>query len=104
MITAVVTFKVAKEMTPAKALETFKAASPRFQNVPGLIRKQFLYDGDKSIAGGVYLWESRAAAEACYRGVWKDNIRKVALSEPNIAWFETPVVVDNETHQVKTAA
>jgi hypothetical protein len=104
MITAVVTFNVAKEMTRAKALETFKAVSPRFQNVPGLIRKQFLYDGDKSIAGGVYLWESRAAAEACYQGVWKDNIRKVALSEPNIAWFDTPVVVDNETHQVKTAA
>jgi hypothetical protein len=34
----------------------------------------------------------------------EDNIRKVALSEPSIAWFETPVVVDNETRQVKTAA
>ncbi len=44
MITAVVTFNVPKEMTHAKALETFKAASPRFQNVPGLIRKQFLYN------------------------------------------------------------
>jgi hypothetical protein len=104
MITAVVTFKVPKEMTREKARETFKAVSPRFQQVPGLIRKQFLYDGDKGIAGGVYLWETRAAAEACYQGVWKDNVRKVAVSEPDIAWFETPVVVDNETHQVKTAA
>jgi len=104
MITAVVTFKVPKEMTRDKALETFKAASPRFHNVPGLIRKQFLYSGEKSIAGGVYLWETRAAAEACYQGPWKDNIRKVALAEPDIAWFDTPVVVDNETHQVKTAA
>jgi len=104
MITAVVTFKVPKEMTREKALETFKAASARFQNVPGLIRKQFLYSGDKSIAGGVYLWETRAAAEACYRGPWKENIRKVAIAEPDIAWFDTPVVVDNETHQIKTAA
>ena len=70
MITAVVTFKVAKEMTRAKALETFKAASARFQNVPGLIRKQFLYSADNSTAGGVYLWETRAAAEACYQGPW----------------------------------
>jgi hypothetical protein len=42
MITAVVTFKVPNEMTREKALEIFKAVSPRFQQVPGLIRKQFL--------------------------------------------------------------
>lgn len=104
MITAVVTFKVSKDMTREKASEIFKAASPRFQNVPGLIRKQFLYSADRNTAGGVYLWETRAAADACYQGPWKENIRKVAMSEPDIAWFDTPVVVDNETHQVKTAA
>ena len=52
----------------------------------------------------MYLWETRAAADACYQGPWKESIRKVAVTDPDIAWFDTPVVVDNETRQVKTAA
>jgi heme-degrading monooxygenase HmoA len=104
MITAVVTFKVPKEMTRDKALELFKSRAPIFQNMPGLISKQFLFDADRNVAGGVYLWESRAVADACYQGPWKDGIRKLALSEPEIAWFDSPVVINNETRQVKTAA
>jgi hypothetical protein len=75
----------------------------RFQNVPGLIRKQFLYN-DKDIGGGVYLWETREAAENCYfKSPWAENVRKASGgNEPEIAWFETSVVVDNESHQIKT--
>ena len=104
MITAIVTFKVPKEMTREKALDLFKSRAPIFQAMPGLISKQFLFDADRSVAGGVYLWESRGAADTCYQGPWKDGIRKLALSEPEITWFESPVVINNETHQVKTAA
>ena len=104
MITAIVTFKLPPGITRAQWLENIKVASARFQNVPGLIRKQFLYS-DKGIGGGVYLWETREAAEACYRGPWRDNVRKASGgNEPDIAWFDTQIVVDNETHQIKTAA
>ena len=74
-------------------------------NVPGLIRKQFLFD-ERGIGGGVYLWETREAAEACYyKSPWGENVRKASGgNEPEIAWFETGVVVDNESHQIKTAA
>jgi hypothetical protein len=65
MITAVVTFKLPPEMSREKWQENIKQASARFQNVPGLIRKQFLYN-DNGIGGGVYLWETREAAENCY--------------------------------------
>jgi hypothetical protein len=100
MITAVVTFKLPPDMTREKWREHNKSVSGRFQNIPGLIRKQFLYD-DEGNGGGMYLWESREAAEACYRGPWKDAVAAVALSEPIIAWFETAVIVDNENHQIK---
>jgi hypothetical protein len=104
MITAIVTFKLPPGITRAQWLENIKVASARFQNVPGLIRKQFLYS-DKGIGGGVYLWETREAAEACYRGPWRDNIRKASGgNEPDIAWFDTQIVVDNESHQIKIAA
>ena len=102
MITAVVTFKLPPEMTREKWREHNKSVSPRFQKIPGLIRKQFLYD-DNGNGGGMYLWENREAAEACYSGPWKDAVAAIALSEPHIAWFETAVIVDNETHQVKVS-
>jgi Putative mono-oxygenase ydhR len=103
MITAVVKFKIPPDMTREKMLEHNKRAVARYQNVPGLLQKQFLYS-DEGFAGGVYLWESREAAEACYRGPWRDNLRKVAITEPEITWFDAQVVVDNETHAVKGAA
>ena len=104
MITAIVTFKLPPEMSREKWQDNIKQVSTRFQNVPGLIRKQFLYDG-KGIGGGVYLWETREAAENCYyKSPWAENVRKASGgNEPEIAWFETGVVVDNESHQIKTA-
>jgi hypothetical protein len=104
MITAVVTFKLPPEMSRGKWQENIKQVSTRFQNIPGLIRKQFLYS-DKGIGGGVYLWETREAAENCYfKSPWGESVRRVSGgNEPEIAWFETRVVVDNESHQIKTA-
>jgi hypothetical protein len=60
-------------MTREKWRERNKSVSPRFQKIPALIRKQFLYD-DNGNGGGMYLWENREAAEACYSGPWKDAV------------------------------
>lgn len=104
MITAVVTFKLPPGVTRDRWLEDMKAVSLRYQNVPGLIRKQFLYN-ERGIGGGVYLWETREAAEACYRGPWRENVRKSSGgNEPDIAWFDTQIVVDNESRQIKIEA
>ena len=104
MITAVVTFKIPPGVSRAQWMQQTRDVATRFQTVPGLIRKQFLYS-DQGLAGGVYLWETREAAETCYRGPWRDNVLKASGgNEPDIAWFETAVVVDNESHQIKTAA
>jgi hypothetical protein len=103
MITAVVTFKIPPGTTRAQWLEHIKQVATRFQDVPGLIRKQFLFS-EAGIAGGVYLWETREAAEACYRGPWRDNVRKIAGADPDIAWFDTQIVVDNESQEIRIAA
>jgi hypothetical protein len=51
---------------------------------------------------GPYLGETREAAEACYRGPWRDSMRKTAGgNKPNIALFDTQIVVDNESDQSK---
>ena len=66
-----------------------------YRNLPGLVRKYYLRSEDGRRAGGVYLWESRAAAEACYGGEWKARVEQLYGSTPEILWFDTPVIVDN---------
>ena len=83
MITAVVTFKLPPGLTREQWQEHNKQVSTRFQNVPGPLRKQFLYN-ENGIGGGVYLWETREAAEACYyKSPWgKTYVRLPAGMNP----------------------
>lgn len=65
----------------------------------GLIRKDYL-NGDTG-TGGVYLWESRAAAEA-----WFTEERVQILTEkfgaaPTLTWYDNHVTVDNLKEQVR---
>jgi hypothetical protein len=104
MITAVVTAPLPQGLTREKWLENTKNIAGRFQTVPGLIRKQFLFDAERGVGGGIYLWESREAAETCYKGVWRENFTKSFGVEPSIQFFDSPVVVDNEIKDIKVAA
>lgn len=104
MITAIVTARIPKGMTRQGYIENTNKIASRFQQIPGLIRKNFLFSEEQGLGGGVYLWESRAAAEACYAGVWRENFVKAFGAEPNIAFFDSPVVVDNVLGKIIQAA
>jgi hypothetical protein len=93
MITAIVTFGLSAVVTYDMWSEIAAAAAPRFENFPGLVREQFLFN--HGLGGGVNLWESREAAEACYAAPWRESIGRVAFDDPRIEYFDTPVVVDN---------
>jgi hypothetical protein len=97
MITTLVQFRLQGPVTPEKAKELFAASAPKFRGVPGLARKYYLLSEDGRTAGGVYLWESRAAAEALYTPEWKKSIEDRYGSPPTITYFESPVIVDNLT-------
>jgi hypothetical protein len=45
--------------------------------------------------GRVYLWKTRADAEAFYSGPWLAGIRERYGMDPQIKYFETPCVTDN---------
>ena len=96
MITAVVQFDLPKPMSPEEAARTFASTAPKYKDLPGLVRKYYLLSEDGRRAGGVYLWQTRAAAEAVYNGEWKARVEQVYGSAPQIAWFDTPVIVDNQ--------
>ena len=94
MITAVVQFKLPEGTSREEVFKAFKASSPNYQGMPGLIRKYYLY-GEEGVAGGAYPWESRKAADAVYTADWRKMVTERYGSEPVIAYFDTPVIVDN---------
>jgi len=105
MITAIVQFKVGKDVSRDEVLTSIQNAAPRFQNVDQLIRKNFLFDEQRGVRGGVYTWKSREAAEAFHAkgGAWRQAIIDLSGAEPEITWFETPVLVDNTTGEIQLA-
>ncbi len=104
MITAIVQFKVGPGADKAQISENMKKVAPKFEGMPNLIRKNFLFDGDNGVGGGVYTWESREAAEAVYAegGPWRQSIRDIYGVDPDITYFETPVIVDNKMGEIQT--
>lgn len=95
MIIALVTFSLSKKWTLAEAAEVFRSTAPKYLNRAGLIRKHYFLNeaGDRS--GGIYLWESRAAAEACYTPEWRAMVTEKYGREPEIQYLHSPVSVDN---------
>jgi heme-degrading monooxygenase HmoA len=103
MITVVVQFNLPKPVSAEEATKMFEQTAPKYKNLPGLVRKYYLRSEDGRKAGGVYLWESKAAAEKVYSGEWKERVRAL-YGEPQIQWFDTPVIVDNSAGGAITKA
>jgi len=99
MITAIVRFKVPAETTLEQATNAYQGTAPKYQGLPGLVRKYYLF-GEGGEVGGVYLWESREQAEAFYNADWKKFIVDRYGDEPKIQYFESPVIVDNAISEV----
>jgi len=104
MITAVVQFALPTSVSFDEARKMFESTAPKYKNMPGLVRKYYLRSEDGRKAGGVYLWESKAAAEKVYSGEWKARVKLLYGGEPEIVYFDTPVVVDNAAAEGATKA
>ena len=73
----------------------FDEAAPKFRNVPGLVRKQFLHSKDCRTAGGVYLWNDERAARAFMTERVAPMIREKFHVDPAIEFYDSPVIVEN---------
>lgn len=103
MITSITTFSLKTPITRDEAQRIFQSTAPKYRGVPGLIRKSYILSEDGATAGGVYLWRSRADAEALYTDSWKAFVREKYGTDPSIVYFDSPVVVDNVTNEILTA-
>jgi len=100
MITVIVEFKLQKSMSVDEARVIFLSTAPKYQAMPGLIRKYYFLSEDGCKAGGIYLWQSRPHAERVYTEDWKTFVRGKYGSDPSLTYLECPVVVDNTTQQI----
>lgn len=92
--TVIVTFPLGETISLDMAKSMFEASAPTYKKIPGLIRKYYLY-GEGPMGGGVYLWESKEAAEQLYTKAWRDRLAERVGAQPSVQYFSSPVIVDN---------
>jgi hypothetical protein len=103
MITAIVRFKLPQNTSLEAAKALFEKSAPNYKGAPGLVRKYYLFGEDRT-GGGVYLWESREAADRMYSESWRKMIADRYGAAPEITYYETPVIVDNAARPASAAA
>jgi hypothetical protein len=104
MIVAIVTFQLPQPTSLAEITKTFQATAPKYQGIPGLLRKNYWVSEDGRRAGGIYVWESRAYAEKVYTADWKKFVEGKYGTPPAIEYLHSPVMVDNRDGSISVAA
>ena len=104
MIVAIVTFRLPRPTSLDEITKTFQSTAPRYQGVPGLLRKNYWLSEDGRRAGGIYVWETRADAERVYTAEWKKLVESKYGNPPEIEYLHSPVMVDNRDGTISVAA
>jgi hypothetical protein len=103
MIVAIVTFRLPRRWTVEEAAAVFKSTAPKYLGKPGLVRKHYYVTEGGDRAGGIYLWKTRADAEACYTADWKALVTSKYGAAPEILYAIVPVSVDNLQEAIEVA-
>ena len=100
MFVAIVQIPVAKRSREA-AIDATRKSAPTYTalGAKGLVRKYYI-NGDAG-GGGVYLWESEAAARAWYTTDWEKQMEARFGAKPTVTYYDNHVVVDNEVGKVR---
>ena len=103
MIVAFLQFD-ARAKDAEEIIELYEESAPRCMPWKGFIRKYYVLAEDGSIGGGIYLWNSKAEAEAILTDEFKAYVaNRYSTSEPVISYFECPVVADKITSEILSA-
>jgi hypothetical protein len=85
----------------ATAVESARKSAPTYTALAakGLLRKYYL-NGEEG-GGGVYLWESEAAARAWYTPEWEKRMAAAFGAVPKVTYYDSHVTVDNQAGEVR---
>ncbi len=97
MITEIVTFHIPDDMSRERVVELYEASAQIWREHPKLHRKNYLYDPERGIGGGVYTWDSVADAQEAHGETFQTRVLETFGNAPQFQYFETPVVVQNRS-------
>ncbi len=103
MHTVMWTFKVPAGTSKAQLVETINATAHTYEGIPGLIRKYYGIAPDGGSLVGIYLWASRAAADAFYSADWQAMVTRRWGTPPQRQEWETPMVVESAERRLVAA-
>ena len=96
MITEIVTFPIPEGMSRDEVVALYEKSVPGWKANPDLLRKNYLYDPKTGKGGGVYTWKTIEAAQEGHGPAFRTRIRDTFGADPEFAYFDTPIVIDNE--------
>ncbi len=89
-------------LSSEEAKRLAEETAPKYKQAPGLVRKYFVRGEDGLSWGGVYLWETRAQAEAVFDEEWHERVTETYGSPPTMRWLDCVLVLDNRHGEVVT--
>lgn len=100
MYTVMWTFLVSQGTSKDSLRQTIKATAHTYQGIAGLIRKYYGISDDGQTLVGIYLWESKAAANRFYTAEWVALVTKRWNAPPLRQEWETPIVVESAENRL----
>jgi len=94
-----VNFKLPADIDAKKAGNSSRASAPKYRGLKGWCASTTCSTREAASAAAVYLWKSKADADAVYTPQCKAYIADAYGTPPEIRYFETSVVVDNESEK-----
>ncbi len=91
-VAVVVSIATPPGVTDAYLKGEFDKAVPRYQAIPGLIRKYFTIEPKRF--GGIYYWSSKAAAQAWFNNAWVARAKATYGSDPIVTYYDVPLAID----------
>src|SRR5690348_6905150 len=103
MVLSILTYRLPKRLTIEEATKAFQSTAPIYLRKRGLLRKHYYITEAGDCVGGVYLWNSKADAEACFTPEWKARVAANDGASPEINYAGVPVTVDDVKEVVEVA-
>jgi hypothetical protein len=86
MIVTITTFHLKRAASLEEMTKVFQGTAPKYQNMAGLLRKNYWMSEDGLRVGGIYLWTSRAHADRVYTPEWKKFVESKYGTPPVIEY------------------
>lgn len=91
-VAVVVSIAIPPGITDDRLKAEYDKAAPRYQAIPGLIRKYFTIEPKRF--GGIYYWSSKAAAQAWFDDAWTARVKATYGSDAVVTYYDVPLAID----------